>query len=73
MSTKGYTVLDPIRRVMRNPNLPSGPVEFGTDLFGERMVYINNPRTVDHKRKAKDRAHRKRVKQQKAIARRAGR
>jgi hypothetical protein len=42
-------------------------------LFADEppRVIVVNPRTVDHKRKAKDRANRKRVKRQKAIQRRA--
>lgn len=37
------------------------------------QVIVINPRAVNHKRKAADRANRKRVKRLKAIQRRAGR
>lgn len=66
--------IDPLRGVACFPGEPSR-TEVWESPFADgkpRLVRIN-PRTVDRKRKAKDRAHRKAVKRQKALARRAGR
>lgn len=70
---RGYLSIDPIRGVGR----VSGE---GTSVLvlppcfsdSEPRRIVINPRAVNHKRKAKDRANRKRVKRQKAIQRRAG-
>lgn len=58
-------VIDPIAGTAHDRG-PSGTVQIGS------VVYAVNPRSVDHKQKAKNRAHRKAVRAFKRRMRRAG-
>lgn len=59
-------IIDPIRRTIYARGLASGLFTLAGRL------YRVNPRHVDRKRKAKDRAHRKATRRHKAVMRRAG-
>lgn len=70
---KGFFSIDPIRGIAQARGEGTSTMLLPPLWEGEgpRLIVIN-PRTVNNKRKAKDRANRKRIKRQKAIQRRAG-